>query len=126
MFRSPVRLPNPTPTRVSPPTIPRPDDDEPVTPLVYDDVSPRPSTTESLAADCASAANHNTVTKIKDLLARINEAIKTSVNLRRNVKKEVFNSTKEIEDLLMVNPSIAPPTQPDPSATAADVNQVMS
>ncbi|KAL0830239.1 hypothetical protein ABMA28_002450 [Loxostege sticticalis] len=51
------------------------------------------------------------VTRIKDLLARINEAIKTCPwTFRRDIKKEVFNSTNEIEDLLMVNPSIAPPT----------------
>ncbi|KAL0892591.1 hypothetical protein ABMA27_014320 [Loxostege sticticalis] len=93
MLRSPVRKTKPTQTRVTPP---------------------------AFVADCAPAAN-SSLQKIQELLAKINLAIKSSGNLRRDIKQDVCHCTKEIETILLSNPSMVPNTQADPAATTAAV-----
>ncbi|KAL0829637.1 hypothetical protein ABMA28_003143 [Loxostege sticticalis] len=80
--------------------------------------STTPSTTEP--------SSNRTIDEIMKLLAKINDAIKASDNLRRDIKNVVVNSTKQIKDLLLADPeSVQLPTQADPVDTANLVRSVV-
>lgn len=79
------------------------------------------------APTAKSLSSNPTIAEVQRLLAKINDAIQASGNLRRDIKNDVLSSTKLIEDLLLANPDSVhlAPTQADPMDTANLVRSVV-
>lgn len=86
--------------------------------------TPTPSITAELTS-AADPAQNPTVAQILSLLATINTATNESGNIKKSCKKDILTSTKEIERLLLSDPTAAPCMATDQSATIEAVRQTI-